>query len=210
MMRILPKWIRRVLGVSEAQKNVHPKMDTFLKECDRVNAENARALHIEPALAQAFMEEVLVCEASKVETLISTEPALVNFKDALGETPLHRAAVGGDENSNMIARLLIDKGADVTAKDHQACTPLHLAAACRYVETAKMLIDHGADIRARTDNGSEPIHFVTDREMVELLLSHGADINARSNFGETPLAVMLRTHAPDWLVSFTRKKGGEL
>lgn len=162
-------------------------------------------------MAIDFMEAALVGDLPKIEALISSEPVLVHFKDAIGETPLHRAAVCRDKDATAILRLLIDQGADVNAKDNNGTTPLHIAAGQPRVEMAKMLIDHGADVRARTSSGSEPMHHVSSNEVLELLLSRGADINAKNNNGETPLAVIIRVNGEKyWPVDFIKKKGGTL
>ena len=215
MMRARSRWFQRRLRNPEAQGSPVPQLnwpavEEVVKDLKRANAEKARALMVDPASAQAVMDAAMWGPVSKVEALISAEPALVNFKDSLDETPLHRAAgsAGLVVDANMIARLLIAKGADVTAKDHYGNTPLHQAAGARDVEIATMLIDHGAEVRARNDVGHEPVHGAKDCEMIELLLSRGADINARSNRGETPLAVVLRVRGEDWLASFIRGKGG--
>ena len=49
-------------------------------------------------------------------------------KSSDGSTPLHEAARSGRKE---IAELLIDKGAEVNAKEDGGMTPLHPAAACR-------------------------------------------------------------------------------
>ena len=55
--------------------------------------------------------------------------------------------------------LLIDRGADVGARDKHGKTPLHEAA--RYSKTpavAALLIDRGADVGARNKYGETPLH----------------------------------------------------
>ena len=60
-------------------------------------------------------------------------------------TPLHRASEAGHTE---IARLLINKGADIEARDAGYMRPLHLAAIYRHAEVARLLIQHGADVNA--------------------------------------------------------------
>jgi ankyrin repeat protein len=61
-----------------------------------------------------------------------------------------------------VARMLIDRGADVTAQNRDGQTPLHLASAPssrarispqKYAEVAHMLLEHGADSGAH-DNAN--------------------------------------------------------
>ena len=55
---------------------------------------------------------------------------------------LHRAA---EENRADIARALIDRGAEVDARDEDGRTPLHRAASNNSLDVARMLIDRGAN-----------------------------------------------------------------
>jgi ankyrin repeat protein len=55
---------------------------------------------------------------------------------------LRRAA---KENRTDIARVLIERGDDIEAKDHHGRTPLYLAAECVSFDVARLLIERGAD-----------------------------------------------------------------
>lgn len=75
---------------------------------------------------------------------------------------------------NDIARMLIDRGADVNAKAVNDLTPLHTAAARGNLESAELLLNHGADLNARTKDGKTPITYAEEHnhsEMVEFLKS---------------------------------------
>ena len=61
----------------------------------------------------------------------------MNAKDNNGETPLHAAALNGHKE---IAELLIEKGADLNAKNVVGMTPLHYATT---KEIADLLRKHG-------------------------------------------------------------------
>ena len=63
------------------------------------------------------------------------------------KTPLHWAASGGKTKT---AIALIDRGADIEAKDVAGRTPLHLVAArMGATKTVIALIDKGADINPK-------------------------------------------------------------
>lgn len=64
-----------------------------------------------------------------------------NSNDHWGTTPLHAAA---HANQAAIARLLIDRGADVNAKDMNGQTPLHHTNFHKAKAVAKLLEKHGA------------------------------------------------------------------
>lgn len=73
-------------------------------------------------------------------------------------TFLHVAAT---YNLPKVGRLLIEKGADINARDSQGCTPLHRAADESSCKTAKILIEAGADLNAQMSSGwggGTPLH----------------------------------------------------
>jgi hypothetical protein len=59
------------------------------------------------------------------------------------ETPLHAAS---REGHAVVARLLLENGADVMAKSEHERTPLHLASMYGRVEVARVLLKHGAEV----------------------------------------------------------------
>jgi ankyrin repeat protein len=80
-----------------------------------------------------------------------------------GDTPLHFAALG---DRTELARLLIEQGADVNARNRNRETALHLAAIYGY-DVAQLLIGKGADIKLRNRDGDTPLtvaeHFASGR-----------------------------------------------
>ena len=85
-------------------------------------------------------------------------------------TPLHYAVRHGHKE---IAELLIEKGANVNAKNKYRTTPLHRAAAWDHKEVAELLIAEGADVNARDNGGRTPLDW-DDDEVADLLRKHGA------------------------------------
>jgi ankyrin repeat protein len=66
---------------------------------------------------------------------------------------LHAALAGPLPN---IARLLVDAGADVNARQQAGITPLHETAQNGDLELTQLLLDHGADPSALDDQGKTP------------------------------------------------------
>lgn len=56
-------------------------------------------------------------------------------------------------------QLLIENGADVTARDEACVTPLHLASSQGSLETVQLLIESGADVAARDTSNRTPLHL---------------------------------------------------
>lgn len=68
-------------------------------------------------------------------------------------TPAHAAAATCDHET---MRLLLERGADVNARQQMDYTPLHGAASRGDVEMATLLLAHGADRDARASDGMTP------------------------------------------------------
>jgi len=67
--------------------------------------------------------------------------------------PLHAAAAVCDRET---VAMLLERGADVSAKQQQDYTPLHGAASRGDVEIAKLLLAHGAEREAKGSDGLTP------------------------------------------------------
>jgi ankyrin repeat protein len=72
----------------------------------------------------------------------------VKVRNADGATPLHDAALGGHAS---IVGVLLEKGAEINARDDSGETPLYQAAAWDRLETVDLLLRRGA--RAGIPNG---------------------------------------------------------
>ena len=99
----------------------------------------------------------------------------------------------GYKEVNRLVELMLERGADVNARDNDQATPLHSASYMSKLEATRVLLDNGANIHAKNIQGRTPLHIVSqDRysisepALVELLLSRGADVNERDNDQATP------------------------
>jgi uncharacterized protein len=118
-----------------------------------------------------------------------------------GMTPLHYAA---RQNHLEVAKLLLQAGASVNAREANEMTPLLMAISNNSIATADYLLRHGGDVNASDWYGRTPlweavnvrnlyVHNATfkngiDRapvlDLIKNLLSAGANVNARTR--ETP------------------------
>ncbi|KAA0170882.1 hypothetical protein FNF28_01155 [Cafeteria roenbergensis] len=94
------------------------------------------------------------------------------------------------EGANEVVGLLLDYGADLEARDDEACTALVLATTNGRNETVKNLLARGADLEAKDAFGSTALMWAAEMghsELVDTLLDSGAELEARNRFGCTAL-----------------------
>jgi ankyrin repeat protein len=127
-------------------------------------------------------------QAKSNQVTVSSYVLDINATDKYGNCPLHVAAVF---NHVKVARMLLEKGADVNVKDKDGdSSPLHFSAILGHMKIAKLLLKNGADVNAKDKAGSSPLHIGVMNgwfELAKLLLEHGADVNAKDKDGNSPL-----------------------
>jgi ankyrin repeat protein len=80
---------------------------------------------------------------------------------------LHIAAQSDESIS--VAKMLIEEGMNVNARNSSDRTPLHEAARSESFKMAEMLIDAGAKFHIKNKNGLTPMDYTKSPEMKELL-----------------------------------------
>lgn len=119
--------------------------------------------------------------------------ATVDQTDAMGMTPLHRAAQNGQLSA---VQWLMDHGAEVDARDITGVTPFVIAAWAGKVTSLPLLLDAGASINSKANDGRTALMFIAGKERtseatlaaVEFLLQNGSDADALDKEGKPALA----------------------
>lgn len=116
-------------------------------------------------------------------------PNALHARDSHGKTPLHWAAYNGHKE---VTKLLLEKGADLEAKDTERAkmSALHFAADNGHESVVELLLDFGADVDSEDQNGWTALHHavLSGHEVVaRLLIEKGSDCNAREGDGRTAL-----------------------
>jgi hypothetical protein len=210
---LYPKTIEDILWIMA--KAGHTKLVAPLMNLSKVTR---NCIHLQPLmmnvkLRRRGMTQLHHCAenglTSSVKRLLSIRNINVNVKDDWnGWTPLHWAALKGHIE---IARLLLQNGAEVNAKDYDGRTPLHFAASQGKVDILHLLVENDADLEAQSNSGWRALHFAANRGHLpfiqELISRYHVDINARMNNGRTALRVArARNHST--VFTFLQSYGG--
>ncbi|WP_412021688.1 MULTISPECIES: ankyrin repeat domain-containing protein [Burkholderia] len=151
---------------------------------------NTLAPNGDPLLVIAAREK-----SDKVAAAIATTPNVdLEKEDKAGENALMLASLNGDVG---LAKLLIDKGAEVSKK---GWAPLHYAATNGQDAVVKLLLDHDAYIDTASPNGTTPLMMAArgnHATTVNLLLDQGADPQVKNQLGITALEFAKHYKAPD-------------
>lgn len=158
----------------------------------------SRMLNAFPNLASATLGEGATRQGSKDYWV-----AEIGHYVYKGDTALHVAAAA---HRPVIARKLIDAGADVRARNRRGAGPLHYAAdggpgsASWNPEaqsaTIAVLVAAGADPNATDNSGVAPLHRAVRTRCaaaVQALLEGGADIRRKNKSGSTPMRLATLT-----------------
>jgi ankyrin repeat protein len=108
-----------------------------------------------------------------VNVLLKSQKVDVDAFSHRGTTPLMLASFNGDPK---VARLLIDNGANVEARNKKGRTALHIAAKHgRNKEILSVLLKAGGNLNATDRQGDTPLcHALGDVEIHRYLLNMGA------------------------------------
>jgi ankyrin repeat protein len=168
----------------------------ILAACDKPNREsgpptvNRATKENRAGAAQLIPEEAIKKDDVQTVSKAIREGADVNGFYGAGAslTALMKAA---DSDSAAVAKLLIEKKADVNRSDRGGSTALMHAARQNASKVAALLLEQKADVEASDKAGLTALMFASEAssyEVAKLLIDHGAKINGtRDSYGMTPL-----------------------
>ena len=121
-----------------------------------------------------------------------------NNKCFRNQTALHRTV------DVKIAKILMDSGADIEARDKDNNTKLCLAASKGELEMAELLLENGADANTRCANNQTPLHLAASSDqngvrVAAALILHGADRNPEAILRITPMEIAFKTGNQEFL-----------
>ena len=156
-------------------------------ECERLLYRVAGQLS--EVLEFSYIHEVVVgLIQTDIEFVLLNHKNQLESVDATGRTPLHWAALHGNEYT---LRALLCAKVNVDARELDGKTALQNAVSSRNQRCAELLLIAGADIHAKDQFNYQVLQYATQsattKELVDLLLMAGADVNNRSTYGTSAL-----------------------
>lgn len=140
-----------------------------------------------PATEQELFKAVEDGQLAAVRAALDAHPDWVRSRAHRWEVP--PLAIACDRGHLEIARLLLDRGADVNAfNERWLWRPVHEAAAQGHTKIVRLLIERGADLSVTNHEGLTPLFMAAQgghTETIRLLLEHGATVDARGPGGWT-------------------------
>jgi ankyrin repeat protein len=129
--------------------------------------------------------------SSAVVTLLLEAKSRVDPRDEDKNTPL-LCCERSDEEAVKIARVLLDRGAQVEHCGRRQRTPLLQASGLGSAELVELLLSRGADIKAVDENGDTALTLASCNGMhgpaiIPLLAMAGVDVNAVNSRGRSAL-----------------------
>ena len=122
---------------------------------------------------------------------------------------LPRAAANGNK---AVVKLLLEKGAELEAKDGYSRTPLSCAVANGHEAVVKLLLEKGAELEAKDKDSQTPLSYAAENgheAVVKLLLERGAELEEKDDHSCTPLLKAVK-NGHEVVVKLLLEKGAEL
>jgi ankyrin repeat protein len=182
-----------------------------------------------------MMQAVKSGDETAVQTLLATNPALVN---TVGDDGLFAVVTAAYYRQQGIVQILVEAGAnldtwetavvgdldklktelaeypeELNAYSRDGYTPLQLACFFGHEEMVNYLLAAGGDIQAVSHNAMsiQPIHAAAangNLVILKALLENGADVNAKQAEGYTPLAQAIQSKN-EAMIALLRQYGAE-
>ncbi|WP_264683262.1 ankyrin repeat domain-containing protein [Wolbachia endosymbiont (group B) of Euphydryas aurinia] len=131
---------------------------------------------------------------AKIAKYLINNGADINVKGTITDTtPLHLATDAGKLD---VVKLLVDKGADIRAKDRDGHMPIHIAVKNAHrigLDMVKFFLNKGIDVNTKDGDNytllrlASIVEGVKHENLVKFLIEQGASVNHEENNGWSPL-----------------------
>ena len=128
-----------------ATKNIH------------INQRNSRWENHRTALIRSIIDQHINMAYALLEC--GANPNAPNIK---GQTSLCTACASLCGDLDLVTKMVLQYGAEISIRDKYGLTPLHYAAWCGHVEVVKFLLSQGARRDVRDNDGLTPVERMFD------------------------------------------------
>lgn len=144
------------------------------------------------SIADSFYTSIMEMEETFPQAAL-LRVLTVSSEPATGLPVFPGTAIFGpiQDNNKLLVQALVDRGVDLTARNHEGNTALHVAAAMvDNVEIVTILLEAGSDVHDIGKGGATALQIAArtaDRKMVQALQDWEAKADVRDNLGRTAL-----------------------
>ncbi|KAL5018415.1 hypothetical protein ScPMuIL_004137 [Solemya velum] len=159
-----------------------------------------------PADYQVLLHAISSCAVPVIQQLLSLNQSLIHIKGWHGQTPLHRACLGGDWN---VCFVILQAGADANVKNDFDETPVHYVCKRGVSSLAHLLFQYGGDFSAVDKQGKSVVHHAAQTGsvyMLHYLAIRGIDLDAWDSTPQTPLHIVCQFGHVDAFKYLIRKQ----
>ncbi|TNK94291.1 hypothetical protein OUY_02205 [Wolbachia endosymbiont of Leptopilina clavipes] len=167
-----------------AKEGYQEIVDFFLGKRMRVDdADNDKwtPLHYAAAYNHLELSKFLVGQRANIEAKnkdnktpldLACKRNHMKMVDFLAQAKLDQDLItAAAEGSLQTVKNLIERGADIEAKDEKGWTPLHYAARYNHLELCEFLLGQHANIEAKNKNNKTPLDLARERNHMEIVSS---------------------------------------
>ncbi|RYP53890.1 hypothetical protein DL768_001202 [Monosporascus sp. mg162] len=180
------------MRILQEEDRIHLEMeqlDRQLKKKDKLDMRRGPGNWLETMIEALLDTGNIDCDLKRVgdSDSLRLSRAPESGHNICGRIPLLWAAANG---RLAVLKLLVEKGAQIEARNENGSTPLISVAARGYEAMARLLIEKGAQIETRNKYGLTPLICAADQgheAVARLLIEKGAQIEARREDANTPL-----------------------
>ncbi|MGB4190938.1 MAG: ankyrin repeat domain-containing protein, partial [Rickettsiales bacterium] len=178
---------------------------TYRKACIALQKRNFNSINDQNNDGKTLLHLITSSYKEGSQSIVNLIPELIKLnanteiKNNKGETPL-MLAILCNQRAAAAAKLLIENGADINAKDENGNTIIHLAVLyIKYVSNLKRLFESlqqkigkklNEHLDIKNNNEETPLMLAASLGLiaaVEVLIKNGADVNVRNKDGKTAL-----------------------
>lgn len=153
-----------------------------------------------------FFENGSTIEILKI---LDSDPEQMKVDLGTGMSPLHYAAYYGNIP---VFDYLLEKGADINAKDHRGLAPVWFTVSGQQPAMLKKLIALGADLSNKNAQGDNILFraiMTSNPEITGILLDNGFDPKQRNDYQMTPLELAAGMNSVE-IINLLLSKGADL